>query len=136
MLASGGKTKRSKKQRRGARYFFWLMVLAGKFLVAVVLFRAIFDLILDLQLEPLGRATSEDILSPGERIERPRNPNQGIKARFVGGSLSIYLVSWGVENRNMFLYDRVFLNLDTNVSRTNVKGKFPRTSFNQELLTR
>ncbi|CAJ1393426.1 unnamed protein product [Effrenium voratum] len=47
---------------RLVRYFFWLMVLAGKFLVAVVLFRAIFDLILDLQLEPLGRATSEDIL--------------------------------------------------------------------------
>eukprot|EP00913_Durusdinium_trenchii_P003777 g3498.t1 len=44
------------------RYFFWFVVLAAKFLIAVVLFRAVFELILDLQLEPLGRATSRDVL--------------------------------------------------------------------------
>lgn len=43
------------------RYFFWFVVLGAKFLVAVVLFVSIFALILDLQLEPLGRATSQDI---------------------------------------------------------------------------
>lgn len=43
------------------RYFFWFVVLSAKFLIAVVLFTAVFDLILDLQLEPLGRATSQDV---------------------------------------------------------------------------
>eukprot|EP00434_Breviolum_minutum_P031555 symbB.v1.2.027900.t1/scaffold2896.1/size67727/2 len=44
------------------RYFFWFVVLSAKFLIAVVLFKAMFDLIADLHLEPLGRATSQDIL--------------------------------------------------------------------------
>lgn len=57
-----------------ARLVFWFVVLGAKFLVAVVLFRAVFELrfgftshsfqparIIDLHLEPLGQATSQDI---------------------------------------------------------------------------
>ncbi|CAE7276033.1 SULTR2 [Symbiodinium pilosum] len=46
---------------RAARYLFWFVVFGTKFLVAVILFISVFALILDLQLEPLGRATSTDI---------------------------------------------------------------------------
>eukprot|EP00931_Biecheleriopsis_adriatica_P013175 TRINITY_DN11451_c1_g1_i1.p1 TRINITY_DN11451_c1_g1~~TRINITY_DN11451_c1_g1_i1.p1 ORF type:complete len:1910 (-),score=325.40 TRINITY_DN11451_c1_g1_i1:23-5515(-) len=46
---------------RAVRYLFWFVVLALKFLVALVMFWSIYGLIADLRLVTLGHESSEDI---------------------------------------------------------------------------